>query len=154
MRTANSRFRSCSRCRLRFSSRMRRSRGCGGRIRPDVGIAHVFPYCPRWQDVPEAHRLISCAVVDRFVAEDGGGSVRSGDQGAPMTAIERSRKLNGVDLTILPALESLGAKQVRSCCYRGSYSLITIKGQGAQAEQLTQVAPGAKAVTTYTLTVH
>lgn len=47
-------------------------------------------------------------------------------------------------------LEGLGASQIRQYCYWNSYSLITIKGVGAQAEQLEHVA---QAISRHTLTI-
>ena len=45
------------------------------------------------------------------------------------------------------ALEAIGATMIRSYCYRGSWSLISIKGAGPQDEQLSPNTPAISSVT-------
>jgi hypothetical protein len=74
--------------------------------------------------------------------------------GCPSSAASGSiccRPLLGEFVRLRQTLESLGAREIRGLCYWNSYSLIAIKGQGSQSEQLSK-GP-VEAVARYTLTI-
>lgn len=87
----------------------------------------------RFLDRQPAGTLLLIAVGDDAGMTDGR---TAGCPLNPAAGTTCCRPLDGAFEQLRLALERLGAVQLRGYCYWNSYALITVKGEGAKAEQL------------------